>query len=256
MPAITTTFPEHLDGLWREYKRTASPPARERLILHYAPLVKYAAARIGGSLPDFVDRADLVSYGIIGLIDAVERFDPERGPKFEAYALLRIRGAIFDELRTIDWVPRSVRRVARNIEQAQEDLEGELQRMPDEEEVAERAGMEVAEVRDVIRDVTAASVLGLDHLGAGGSEDRPGALLGRVTGLAGDPSSGPAEQERQRQVVEAINALSERERTVVTLYYYGSMTMADIGDVLGCTEARVSQMRSAAVDHLRSLWAS
>jgi RNA polymerase sigma factor for flagellar operon FliA len=253
--AHATTFPDELAQLWTEYRQHESIEARERLILHYAPLVKYVAGRIAGGFPDFVERGDLVSSGVFGLIDAVERFDPDRGSRFESYALLRIRGSIMDELRMIDWVPRSVRAMARVIDQAQQDLEAELQRNVTDEEVSERLGVDPGDVRDAIRQVGEASVLGLDHVVAGGSE-RAEALMARISGLPGEPSHTPEAQERRTRIVEAINQLDERERMVVTLYYYGGLTQADIGEILGLSEARVCQMRGQAMGRLRSIYTS
>jgi RNA polymerase sigma factor for flagellar operon FliA len=251
----TTTFPDELAQLWQEYREHESIEARERLILHYAPLVKYVAGRIAGGFPDFVERGDLVSSGVFGLIDAVERFDPDRGSRFESYALLRIRGSIMDELRTIDWVPRSVRAMAKVIDQAQQDLETELQRNVTDEEVSERLGVEPADVRTTMRQIGEASVLGLDHVATGHSE-RAEALLGRISGFPGESTQTLDEQERRTRIVEAINQLDERERVVVTLYYYGGLTQADIGEILGLSEARVCQMRGQAMVRLRSIYMS
>src|SRR4029453_13979819 len=136
--------------LWDEFKATASAEARERLILHYAPLVKYVASRVATGLPASVEQADLVSYGMFGLIDALEKFEPARGNKFETYAIPRIKGAIIDELRAMDWVPRSVRFKARQIEKAYSDLESIMKRAPSEKEVAARLGVTLKELHDVI----------------------------------------------------------------------------------------------------------
>ncbi len=251
----TTTFPNDLADAWQEYRAHESPEARERLILHYAPLVKFVAGRVAGNFPDFVERGDLVSSGVFGLIDAIERFDPSRGTRFETYALLRIRGAIMDELRLIDWVPRSVRSMARQVEQAQQDLESELQRTATDEEIAGRLGVGVDDVRTSMRQVGEAAVLGLDYVVAD-PDDTPNSLVHKVSGYPGEPSQTPAEQEQRTQVVESINQLDERERLVVTLYYYGGLTLADIAEILGLSEARVCQMRGHAIRELRLLYAS
>jgi RNA polymerase sigma factor for flagellar operon FliA len=252
----TTTFPNELAELWQEYRDSGSPDSRERLILHYAPLVKYVAGRIGGRVPDFVERGDLISSGVFGLIEAIDRFDPTRGARFETYAMLRIRGAILDELREIDWLPRSIRAMFRQIEQAQQDLESDLQRNVSDGEVAERLGVGVDDVRRAMRQVGEAAVLGLDHVtfdrGDGSSET----LLDRVAGHPGESSHTPEAQRSRIHLVESINELEERERVVVTLYYYGGLTLADIGDVLGLSEARVCQMRGHALERLRALYAS
>src|SRR5439155_23805631 len=163
----TTTraeLPPELTILWDDFKEGGSADARERLILHYAPLVKYVASRVATGLPASVDQADLVSYGMFGLIDALEKFEIARGNKFETYAIPRIKGAIIDELRAMDWVPRSVRFKAREIEKAYADLEAMLKRSPTEQEMAERLGISVPELHDVISQISFVSVLALDEL--------------------------------------------------------------------------------------------
>jgi RNA polymerase sigma factor for flagellar operon FliA len=249
----TRTFPDETAALWEAYRARGSAEARERLILLYAPLVKYVAGRIRSRAPGYVEQAELTSVGIFGLIDAIQRFDPARGVRFESYALTRIRGAILDELRRVDRVPRSVRATYRRIEEAEAELQSELKRTPTDEEVAAHLGLEIAVVRDVMRRVGEAAVLGLDQIVYSSQEDGA-ALIDRVTGMLGEPSAGPAAQERRTLVVDAINALEERERIVVTLYYYGGMTLGDIAEVLGLSEARVCQIRSKAVQALRGAW--
>jgi RNA polymerase sigma factor for flagellar operon FliA len=252
----TTTFPDEPAQLWQEYRGCGSPESRERLILHYAPLVKHVAGRIAGGVPDFVERGDLVSSGMFGLIEAIERFDPTRGARFESYAMVRIRGSIVDELREIDWLPRSVRAMFRQIERAQQDLESDLQRNVSDGEVAERLGVDVDDVRRATRQVDEATVLGLDHVTTDRDEGSPETLLDRVAGLPGEGGHTPDDQRRRTHLVESINELEERERVVVTLYYYGGLTLADIGGVLGLSEARVCQMRGHALVRLRDLYAS
>ena len=256
MPNDTTAFPERLAEIWQEYRYGESSEARERLILHYAPLVKYVASRVAGGFPEFVERGDLVSSGVFGLMEAIERFDPDRGARFETYAILRIRGSILDELRVIDWVPRSVRSMARKIDQAQQDLEADLQRNVSDEEVADRLGVDVDDVRQAMRQVGEATLLGLDHVPRDDDDDAPKTLLDRVAGHPGETSHTPDAQERRVDIVDSINELEERERVVVTLYYYGGLTLADIGDVLGLSEARVCQVRGHAIEQLRALLAS
>ncbi len=257
MPQDTTTVTDDADTLWEAYRVGGSTGARERLILHYAPLVKYVAGRIRSRAPVFVEHADLTSVGIFGLIDAVERFDPERGVRFESYAITRIRGAILDELRKVDRVPRSVRTMARRIDEAQSDLQLALQRSPTDEELAGYLAVDVSSVRDVMRQVGEAAVLGLDSI-TYGSESGPGsaALIDRVVGVPGEPGRGPAAQERRALVVEAINELDDRERMVVTLYYFGGLTLLDIAEIMGLSEARICQIRGQAVESLRLEWRS
>jgi RNA polymerase sigma factor for flagellar operon FliA len=244
--------PDELVALWTEFKATASAEARERLILHYAPLVKYVASRVATGLPASVEQADLVSYGMFGLIDALEKFEPARGNKFETYAIPRIKGAIIDELRAMDWVPRSVRFKAREIEKAVADLESMLKRAPAEKEVAERLGVSVSELHDVITQISFVSVLALDELLSVGSDrGEQVSLLDTLADKGTDPTLGVEGQETRALLAGAINSLSEREKIVVTLYYFEGLTLAEIGDILGVTESRVCQIHTKAVNQLR-----
>lgn len=241
-----------LAELWDAFKRTADAGMRERLILHYAPLVKYVASRVATGLPASVDQADLVSYGIFGLIDALEKFEPARGNKFETYAIPRIKGAIIDELRAMDWVPRSVRFKAREIEKAYADLEAMLKRAPSEKEVAGRLGVSLPELHDVINQISFVSVLALDELLAVGSDrGEHVSLMDTLADRSVDPTTGLEGQETRGLLAAAINSLSEREKIVVTLYYFEGLTLAEIGDILGVTESRVCQIHTKAVGQLR-----
>jgi len=243
-----------LRGLWENFKETADPATRERLILHYAPLVKYVAGRVGVGLPPNIEQADLVSYGIFGLIDAIEKFDINRAIKFETYAISRIRGAIIDELRAIDWIPRSVRYKAREVERAYATLEGELRRTPTEPEVAERLGIGVDDLHQIFSQVSYVNVVALDELLSVGGEK--GDKLSLVDTLedtkAEDPVTAFENEETKFLLARAINQLPEREKIVVTLYYYEGLTLAEIGRVLGVTESRICQMHTKAVLQLRA----
>jgi RNA polymerase sigma factor FliA len=243
---------DELAALWAEFKGTASPQARERLILHYAPLVKYVASRVATGLPASVEQADLVSYGMFGLIDALEKFEPARGNKFETYAIPRIKGAIIDELRAMDWVPRSVRFKARQIEKAYSDLESIMKRAPSEKEVAARLGVTLKELHDVITQISFVSVLALDELLSVGSDrGEQVSLLDTLADRGSDVSMGLEGQETRGLLAAAINSLSEREKIVVTLYYFEGLTLAEIGEILGVTESRVCQIHTKAVNQLR-----
>ncbi len=243
---------DELAQLWGEFKETASPAARERLILHYAPLVKYVASRVATGLPASVEQADLVSYGMFGLIDALTKFEPARGNKFETYAIPRIKGAIIDELRAMDWVPRSVRFKAREIEKAYADLEAILKRAPTERELAERLGVSLPELHDVINQISFVSVLALDELlSVGTDRGEQVSLLDTLADRSVDPTTGLEGQETRGLLAAAINSLSEREKIVVTLYYFEGLTLAEIGDILGVTESRVCQIHTKAVGQLR-----
>ena len=257
-PARATAGPsvdpavDELSALWVEFKRSASAAARERLILHYAPLVKYVASRVATGLPASVEQADLVSYGMFGLIDALEKFEPARGNKFETYAIPRIKGAIIDELRAMDWVPRSVRFKAREIEKAHADLESMLKRAPTEREMAERLGVSVSELHDVTSQISFVSVLALDELLSVGSDrGEQVSLLDTLADRGGDIATGLEGQETRGLLGAAINSLSEREKIVVTLYYFEGLTLNEIGEILGVTESRICQIHTKAVGQLR-----
>ena len=239
--------------LWREYKGSGEERLRERLILHYSPLVKYVAGRVGVGLPPNIEQADLVSYGIFGLIDAIEKFDIERAIKFETYAISRIKGAIIDELRSIDWIPRSVRYKAREVEKAYAALEARLHRTPTEAEVASELGIALEDLHTIFGQVSFVNVVALDELLTAGGEK--GDKLSLVDTLedtkAEDPVAAFEAEETKYLLAKAINTLPEREKIVVTLYYYEGLTLAEIGQVLGVTESRICQMHTKAVLQLR-----
>ncbi len=241
-------------GLWADYKSAGAREARDRLILHYSPLVKYVAGRVSVGLPQNIEQSDLVSYGIFGLIDAIEKFDPERNIKFETYAIARIKGAIIDELRSIDWVPRSVRAKARSVERAYAKLENTLLRTPTDTEVATELGISEAELQAIFHQISFVGVVALDEMLSSGTGERgESATLGDTIP---DKAEGPValfEGEEMKQLLAAaINRLGEREKMVLMLYYYEGFTLAQIGEVLGVTESRVCQIHTKAVLQLRS----
>ena len=247
---------DELARLWAEFKQSevsgARESARERLILHYAPLVKYVASRVATGLPASVDQADLVSYGMFGLIDALEKFDLGRGNKFETYAIPRIKGAIIDELRAMDWVPRSVRFKAREIEKAYSDLESIHKRAPTEKEVAARLGVTLRELHEVINQISFVQVVQLDEiLSVGSDRGEQVSLLDTLADRGTDPTTSLEGQETRGMLAAAINSLSEREKIVVTLYYFEGLTLAEIGEILALTESRVCQIHTKAVGQLR-----
>ncbi|MFC1435948.1 RNA polymerase sigma factor WhiG [Streptacidiphilus sp. N1-3] len=243
-----------LDDLWRAYKAYGDPRLREQLILHYSPLVKYVAGRVGVGLPANVEQADFVSSGVFGLIDAIEKFDPERAIKFETYAISRIRGAIIDELRALDWIPRSVRQKARAVERAYATLEVSLKRTPNDPEVAAEMGIALDDLHTIFSQLSLANVVALDELLHPGGESGDGVSL--VDTLVDNTADNPVEvaegRELRRLLARAINTLPDREKTVVSLYYYEGLTLAEIGQVLGVTESRVSQIHTKAVLQLRA----
>jgi RNA polymerase sigma factor FliA len=243
-----------LESLWRDFKENHDEGLRERLILHYSPLVKYVAGRVSVGLPATIEQADLVSYGIFGLIDAIEKFDIGRNIKFETYAINRIRGAIIDELRAIDWIPRSVRFKAREVERALGELEARLLRPPSDAELAEELGVSLDDLQETLNQINLVSVVALDELMSVGGEK--GESVSLVDTLAdtkvADPVMSFESEETRHILAQAINHLPERERLVITLYYYEGLTLAQIGQVLGVTESRVCQMHTKAVLQLRN----
>jgi RNA polymerase sigma factor for flagellar operon FliA len=245
---------DDLQSLWFEYRRNRDQRLRDRLILNYAPLVKYVAGRLGSGLPAHVDEGDLVSYGLLGLIGAIERYDPERDVKFETYAIARIKGSIIDELRAMDWVPRSVRARARDIERAVAELEGRLGRAPTDEEIATKLGLTEEELDDSLTEISRTSIAALDELwtisSSGGDQV---ALIDTIEDTQGpEPQAALAETELREAIGEAIARLPEREKLVVTLYYYEELTLREIGEVLGVTESRVSQLHTKAILRLKA----
>lgn len=245
---------DELRKIWEEYKKTNSQNLREKLILHYSPLVKYVAGRISSALPPNVEVADLVSYGIFGLIDAIEKFEPERGIKFETYAISRIKGAIVDELRALDWVPRSVRHMGRELERVYQELESKLKRVPTEEELAEALNISLEKFNELLTQLSYTSIVALEELKTSGrsSEDKV-ALIDIIEDRSGeDPLQTYENKEIQQALGEAIEELSEREKIIITLYYYEGLTLKEIGKILGITESRVSQLRTKSIYYLKT----
>ena len=244
-----------LRELWRRYKTEQDEKARERLVVAYSPLVKFIAGRMASGLPSHVEESDLISYGLLGLIGAIERFDLEREIKFETFAVARVKGAIIDELRSLDWVPRSVRARARAVEKAHQALEATLGRGPTDEEMADKLEMTVEEFQAVLLEIANSSVLALDDLWTfadpeGGSQI---SILDTIKDPAGiDPQTEAQSSELKDRLADAIESLPERERLVIALYYYENLTLREIGEVLGVTESRVSQLHTKAVFGLRS----
>jgi RNA polymerase sigma factor for flagellar operon FliA len=223
------------------------------LIVHYSPLVKYVAGRVAVGLPQNVEQADLVSYGIFGLIDAIDKFDLERGLKFETYAISRIKGAIIDELRSIDWVPRSVRAKAREIERAYAKLESELHRTPSDEELATELGIDDEKFQAMLNKISFVGLVALDETLSAGSDRGESMTLGDTIADKHDGPMAAYEVEEMKELLAAaINRMPEREKIVLTLYYYEGLTLAEIGEVLGVTESRVCQIHTKAVLQLRS----
>lgn len=242
-----------VNQLWFDYKATGSSELRDQLILHYAPLVKYVAGRVAVGLPQNVEQADLFSYGVFGLIDAIAKFDLDRGYKFETYAIARIKGAILDELRSTDWVPRSVRAKARAVERAYARLEADLHRGPTDAELAEALGLTEEQFANLLNQIVFVGLVALDEIVYVGVERNEPVSLGDSLP---DNNHGPMAvfeiEETRQALADAISRLPEREKVVLTLYYYEGLTLAEIGQVLRVTESRICQIHTKAVLHLRA----
>lgn len=241
---------ESLAAGWRKFRATGADDIRNRLIEHYLYLVRYNAERIGAKLPDEVDVDDLMSVGIFGLVDAIDAFDLDRGVKFETYCAARIRGAILDELRNMDWVPRLVRHRAHKLAHATRTLEAELGRVPHDEEIARRLKMSKPQFQKLLRDANAISLISLSRKYTDPDSQRD---VFEIDVLPDDRSCDPVLEAQKQDVKELVTrGLSRAERLIVVLYYYEQMTMKQIGQTLDLSESRVSQMHSAILAQLRS----
>jgi RNA polymerase sigma factor FliA len=241
-----------LEALWARLCATRDPALREQMIVQYAPLVKYVVGRMAVSMPGVLSAEDIISYGTIGLIQAVDRYDPSVGVKFETYAIRRIKGAIIDAIRSLQQLSRDASRRARDLDHAYDDLTQELGRLPTNREVANHLGMNAEEFGQALLD-SSMSVVSLNNpVGDGGEGDRP-SLLEQIADE--DTPGVDAQVERQhlyKALVQAIQNLSERDRLVVNLYYYEELTLKEISQVLGVSTSRVSQLHAAAVFKLRA----
>ena len=244
----------NLDPVWEEYKRTGNKQCKDKLLVEYAGLVRYTAQRIAVNLPSSVELGDLIGAGVMGLIKAVENFEPQRGFKFETFATHKIRGAILDELRALDWVPRSVRQKSKQLQKTYAELEHKLGRMPYDDEVAEHLKISLAEFESLLSDVAPTTILSLEEsMPSRNSESKSLSLIDTIE----DPNeTNPLKElgysEVKRILMETIEQLPEKERLVVALYHYEELTLKEIGEVLSLTESRVSQIHSKAMLKLRS----
>ncbi|WP_443720193.1 FliA/WhiG family RNA polymerase sigma factor [Pseudonocardia terrae] len=247
-PAPAPEAADITSSLWADFLASRAPAARDRLVIHYRALVRGVAGRMAGGLPTHVDAADLVQVGTFGLIDAVERFEPEREVRFESFAAQRIRGAMLDELRAQDWVPRTARARRREAERARERLETRLGRTVDDREVAEELGVGLRELRGMLQHRQLVSAEALES-GSGGKVPVAELVADEATP---DPVELVEHGETVRELALAVGALEERDREVVRLYYLENRTLAEIGRLLGVTESRVCQLHSRLVTRLRS----
>ena len=248
---IIDGVPENL--LWQQYYKTQDIEIRDKIINQYAPLVKYVAGKVSAGLPPSVSFNDLVSFGTFGLLDAINKFDPNKHVKFKTYAVTRIRGAIFDELRAMDWIPRSVRQKAREINEQIEYLEFRYGRSPTDNELAQSLNMSQEEFNQTMLKINSTSLLSLNDV-LSVSEDESLARIETVR----SPNRYQPEEVIERQVirqaiVDAINQLPEKEKMILVFYYYEDLTLKEIGALMKVTESRVSQLHTRAVTRLRNI---
>ncbi|MFH1860290.1 MAG: RNA polymerase sigma factor WhiG [bacterium] len=240
------------EELWQEYKRTKDPMIREELILMHASIVKYVAGRIAINVPPHVDFDDLLSYGILGLIDAIEKFDINQGTKFKTYASTRIRGAIMDEIRHLDWVPRTLRQKAKVLQEVYTSLEYKLERSATDKEVAEAMGVSMDELFRLIQEVNTTTLVSLEDVWYLSDDSDEVTVMDMVES---PPENGPdrlAEEDDIKSIlINALGKIPEREREIIALYYYDELTLKEIGKVLNVTESRISQLHSQAILRLR-----
>ena len=239
--------------LWERYRLQRDPMIREYFVKQYAPLVKYVAGRVAIGMPSAVDFDDLVQCGMFGLFDAISKFDPTKHVKFKTYAVTRIRGAIFDELRAIDWVPRSVRQKAREVEDSVRGLEASLGRAATDQEVASGMGVTVQEFQRILTKIAGVAIVSLNDAWHGAEDDDRVSI---ADSIESPTETGPATiaelEEMKRVIVEGIRDLPDNEQQVLVLYYYEELTLKEIGQVLDVTESRVSQLHTKARLRLRT----
>ncbi len=243
-----------LDTLWKEYKESNSKIAKDKLLVEYAHLVKYIGNMIAINLPGSVDKEDIINSGILGLIKAVETFEPQRGFKFETYAGHKIRGAILDELRSLDWVPRSVRQKSKDLQRVYAKLENEIGRIPYDDEVCEELGVSIQEYEKMLSDIAPTTIVSLEEAMPDKSSDSKEIHL--IDTIEDPVSDNPLKllgfSEVKRILKETIENLPEKEKLVVALYHFEELTLKEIGVVLEISESRVSQIHSKAIIKLRS----
>jgi RNA polymerase sigma factor for flagellar operon FliA len=241
------------EELWTLYRRNKDPSIRDTFIRQYSPLVKYVAGKVAANMPSTVEFEDLVGFGVFGLLDAIDKFDPEKNVKFKTYAVTRIRGAIFDELRSIDWVPRSVRQKTKEIEEAIVGLEAKLGRPASDSEIAGALGLSEDELTRTMLKISGTAVLSLNDVWYSGDESDKISIGDSIESPSSfNPDSSVEREEIKRVIVQAINELPDKEKKVLVLYYYEDLTLKEIGQVLEVTESRVSQLHTKAILRLRA----
>ena len=240
------------EKLWQQFVKSKEEKIRDYFVIKYAPLVKYVAGKVSMGMPHNIEFDDLVSYGIFGLIDAIGKFDPAREIKFKTYAMTRIRGSIFDELRALDWVPRSVRQKAKQIEQTVAELENKLGRTVEDEEIAKDMGISLEEFQIMLNKLSGTSMISLNDIWYAGDDQDEVSFIETLESPGDMNPDVLIEQEEMRdQTIEVIKRLPDKEKKVIVLYYYEDLTLKEIGEVLEVTESRVSQLHTKAIMRLR-----
>lgn len=239
--------------LWIEYKETKDLEIRSYIVEKYSPLVKHVAGRIAIGMPQNVEFEDLVSYGVFGLLDAIEKFDPSREIKFKTYAMTRIRGSVFDELRSMDWIPRSIRQKAKQLEQIIGMLENKEGKKVDDEEIAKEMGISMEEYNSLLSKISGTTLVSLNDIWFLGDENDEVSFMETLESPMNlNPDHIIEKEEIKNVIVEAIKDLPEKEKKVIVLYYYEDLTLREIGEVLEVTESRISQLHSKALIRLKS----
>jgi len=219
----------------------------------YSPLVKHVAGRIAIGMPQNVEFEDLVSYGVFGLLDAIEKFDPSREIKFKTYAMTRIRGSVFDELRSVDWIPRSIRQKAKQLEGIIAMLENKEGKKVEDEEIAKELGVSMEEYNSLLAKLSGTSLVSLNDIWFLGDENDEVSFMETLESpMNMNPDNIIEKEEIKNVIVDAIKGLPEKEKKVIVLYYYEDLTLKEIGEVLEVTESRISQLHTKAVARLRS----
>ncbi|MCR9141372.1 MAG: RNA polymerase sigma factor WhiG [bacterium] len=253
MGKIWDKYKDHEEiELWREYRRSKNREVRDFLVEKYSPLVKYVAGKVAIGMPQNVEFDDLVSYGSFGLLDAIEKFDPDRDIKFKTYAMTRIRGAIFDELRSIDWIPRSIRQKAKQVEETIATLENKLGHTVDDEDIAKEMNLSLDELHTLLTKISGTSMISLNDIWYLGDDNDEVSFMETLESPQNlNPDTLIEKEEIKGVIVEAIKHLPDKEKKVIVLYYYEDLTLKEIGEVLEVTESRISQLHTKAIMRLR-----
>jgi len=246
---------EYIDRLWKDYKQNNDEKAREELILHYLPIIKSVVNRLSARIPPHITTDELESCGLLGLLDAIAKFEPQKGTDFSTYSKIRIKGAVLDELRALDWAPRSLRRKEQKLEEAYNHLEQKMGRSPTEDEVAEFLRIPLKQLHSLLAEINRITYLSLEDILQAPTTDEETLNLLPLSGKA-LPYSNPVDEliksEKRSLVAQAIETLPKRECLVISLYYYEELTLKEVGEVLGVSESRASQIHASAILHLRA----